>query len=310
MRVLMCFLVIFLLLLASGCTDAEIESNSGRIKVLIVDGQNNHNWQETTPVWKRILEDSGLFTVDVITSPSSGQDMSGFYPPFAKYQVVLMNYNNDKGDRWNDKTQNALINYMRSGGGLVSVHAGDNAFPLWEEYNKMNGLGGWGNRNEKWGPYIRYHDGEFVRDYSPGIGGSHGKIHEYKIIIRNSEHPITAGLPPEWMHAEDELYDRLRGPAENLTVLATAYSDPETGGTGEHEPMLMTISYGKGRVFHTVLGHDAGASCCVGFITTLIRGTEWAATGKVSYTEIPEDFPTPDNVSIREYLKNLTEEKK
>ena len=307
MRILIRFWVIFLLLLASGCTDTEIESNAGRIKVLIVDGQNNHDWQATTPVWKRILEDSGIFTVDVATSPPSGQDMNGFYPSFAEYQVVLMNYNNDKGDRWPEKTQNALINYMRSGGGLVSVHAGDNAFPLWEEYNKMNGLGGWGNRNEKWGPYIRYRDGEFVRDYSPGIGGSHGKIHEYKIDIRNTEHPITAGLPLEWMHAEDELYDRLRGPAENLTVLATAYSDTETGGTGEHEPMLMTISYGKGRVFHTVLGHDAGASSCVGFITTLIRGAEWAATGKVSYTKVPEDFPTPDKVSIREYLRNLTE---
>ena len=101
------------------------------------------------------------------------------------------------------------------------------------------------------------------------------------------------------MHAKDELYDRLRGPAENLHVLATAYSDPATRGSGFHEPMLMTISYGKGRVFHTTLGHALEASQCVGFITTLQRGAEWAATGKVTQ-KVPSDFPTADKTSSRQ----------
>ena len=101
------------------------------------------------------------------------------------------------------------------------------------------------------------------------------------------------------MHAKDELYDRLRGPAENLHVLATAYSDPATRGAGFHEPMLMTISYGKGRVFHTTLGHALEAIQCVGFITTLQRGAEWAATGKVTQ-KVPSDFPTADKTSSRQ----------
>src|SRR5262249_27815616 len=160
--------------------------------------------------------------------------------------------------------------------------AADNAFPEWKEYNKMIGVGGWGGRSEKDGPYVRFRDGKFVRDTMPGRGGNHGKRHPFKVVIRDPKHPITRGLPIEWMHAEDELYEKLRGPAENMQVLATAWADPATGGSGENEPMLMTISYGNGRVFHTVLGHNVEAMQCAGFIVTLQRGTEWAATGKVT----------------------------
>src|SRR5690606_5323718 len=101
------------------------------------------------------------------------------------------------------------------------------------------------------------------------------------------------------MHAKDELYDKLRGPGENMTILATAYSDPKTGGSGRHEPMIFTIDYGQGRVFHTPMGHDTEAMECVGFMTTLQRGTEWAATGEVTQEELPEDFPTADEPRSR-----------
>jgi type 1 glutamine amidotransferase len=83
-----------------------------------------------------------------------------------------------------------------------------------------------------------------------------------------------------------------------MDVVATAHSDPANKGTGENEPMLMTIRYGKGRVFHTTLGHDITAMQCVGFIVTLQRGAEWAATGNVTQ-KVPDDFPTADRVSIR-----------
>ena len=112
-----------------------------------------------------------------------------------------------------------------------------------------------------------------------------------------------AGLPQRWMHAKDELYDRLRGPAQNVTVLASAMSATSTGGSGEHEPLLLVTSFGKGRVFHTALGHNNGkdltAQRCVGFITTLQRGTEWAATGKVTQ-KAPDEFPSESQVRLRD----------
>ena len=262
-------------------------------KALIVDGQNNHNWKATTPVLKQILTDSKLFDVDVATAPAG--DTAGFRPKFSDYKVVISNYN---GKRWSKETEGAFAEYVEKGGGFVSVHAANNAFADWPEYNAIIGLGGWGGRNEKWGPYIRIRDGQFVRDESKGLGGSHGNRHAFLIETRKADHPITAGLPAKWLHATDELYDRLRGPAQNLTVLATAYADPKQRGSGEHEPQLMVVEYGQGRVFHTTLGHDLEAMKCVGFQVTLARGAEWAATGKVTLS-VPDDFPTAEKVSTR-----------
>ena len=220
-------------------------------KALIIDGQNNHNWKATTPVLKKVLEETGLFSVDVATAPP--KDTAGFHPKFTDYQVVVSNYN---GQPWPKETESAFAEYVEKGGGFVAVHAADNSFPNWPEYNAIIGVGGWGGRNEKSGPYVRFRDGQVVRDETKGGGGSHGARHPFLVEVRTKDHPITAGLPEKWMHAIDELYDRLRGPAKNLTVLATAYADPKKGGSGENEPMLMAIEYGKGRSFHTTLGHD------------------------------------------------------
>jgi hypothetical protein len=106
------------------------------------------------------------------------------------------------------------------------------------------------------------------------------------------------GLPPVWMHAADELYATLRGPGKNMTVLATAHSDPKNKGTGHDEPSMVVLSYGKGRVFHTMMGHDVAALSCVGFMTTFQRGTEWAATGRVTQ-KVPLNFPSAETASYR-----------
>jgi type 1 glutamine amidotransferase len=265
-------------------------------KALIVDGQNGHDWKSTTPVLKKILEDSGLFTVEVATSPAKGEDMSGFKPKFADYNVIVSNY---QGDDWPEDTRQALVDYVRGGGGLVIYHFACAAFPEWKEYNEMMGLGGWGGRTEKAGPYIRWRDGKIVRDDSPGKTGSHGPAQPFKIVVRNSDHPITKGLPSEFMHVTDELYGWLRGPAKNLTVLATAFAPKEKGGSDEHEPILFTVDYGKGRVFFNALGHTPEQLKSVSFIVTFKRGAEWAAAGKVTQ-KVPADFPTAEKASTRE----------
>lgn len=285
----------FITVTVVGLALASVAAAAPPLKALIVDGQNNHNWQETTPYLKRHLEETGLFTVDVATSPARGEEMIAFRPDFAAYDVVVSNYT---GDGWPVETRTALEDYVGGGGGLVIYHAANNAFPDWEEYNKMIGVGGWGGRNEKHGPYVRWRDGEVVHDMSPGRGGSHGPQHEFPIVIRERDHPITRGLPEVFMHCADELYDSLRGPAENLTVLATAYASNDKGGSGEHEPQLMVIAYGQGRVFHIAYGHAGEHTESVAFIVPFQRGTEWAATGEVTQS-IPADFPGPDEPSMR-----------
>jgi type 1 glutamine amidotransferase len=288
------FVSLFLLLVAASiahAADVSKPTSKDKLRALIVDGQNNHDWKTTTPLLKNALEASGRFTVDVATSPPAGQLISDFRPKFADYDVVVSNYN---GERWPAATEKDFEAYVAGGGGFVPVHAANNPFSDWPEYNRIIGLGGWGGRNEKSGPRVFVDDsGKTIRDRSPGSGGHHGPQHEYQVRTRDASHPIMRGLPPLWMHTKDELYDSLRGPAESLHVLATAYSTPNQGGTGRHEPILMTIEYGRGRVFHTVLGHADYSMNCLGFITTFQRGAEWAATGRVTIP-VPKNFPTAD----------------
>jgi len=292
-------------LLAVMIADVAIAAEPD-LKALIIDGRQAiyHNWKTTSPVLEEIIEASGLFKVDRATAPARGKPLDNYKPNFAAYDVLIMNYDDDED--WPAETKEAFVDYVRSGGGVVVYHAADNAFPDWKEYNEIIGLGGWRGRDERSGPMVRFRDGKVVLDNSPGEGGTHPAQHEFEVVVRDTKHPIMAGLPEKWMNGKDELYSALRGPAKNLTVLATAYCNPGIGGTGEHEPILFTVSYGKGRVFHTPLGHGPENMHCVAFIYTLQRGTEWAATGKVTQTEVPSDFPTADKASYRESIAGPT----
>ncbi len=238
-------------------------------------------------------------------------EISNFDIDFKEYDLIVSNLGFMAAE-WPENTKRKFENYMKDGGGLVVVHAANNSWGNWVEYNKMIGLGAWGGRDSISGHYVYYDDaGKMQKDSSTGIAGSHGLEHEYVVSSRTPEHPIMKDLPLNWLHTKDELYDRMRGPFENATILATAYSDieknkqpwePALKGTGWHVPILMAINYGKGRVFHSTLGHFDYSMECVGFITTLQRGAEWAATGKVTQN-IPKDFPSKDKSSYRKWSK-------
>ncbi len=340
-------LVLFIAIGIIACTPPTSESPAtGKLRALIIDGENNHGvWPKTTMMIKYFLEETGLMEVEIARTHYTWQgphfdkmeeidtitDLLRLYPlaghtpepviepvpdpnyapQFDKYDVVLTNFG-WKASTWSDGVKRAFESYMANGGGFVVIHAANNSFGDWDEYNKMIGVGGWGGRSETEGYYMYYDStGSAVRDPTPGPCGSHGAQHEYVVTTREADHPIMKGLPATWLHTKDELYDRMRGPAENMTILATAYSGIQSNGppwnanvtgTGRHEPMLSTIEYGKGRVFHTVMGHMDYSMECVGFITTLQRGTEWAASGAVTQA-VPVDFPDDQKSKSRPWKR-------
>jgi type 1 glutamine amidotransferase len=303
----------------------------GKVRVVIIDGQNNHDWRATTPVMKKALQDSGRFTVDVETSPpipslpkpnkpkdekdekamakyaealaqyeaalprfkaqlaAAQEAFARWRIDFDQYDVVLSNYN---GQSWPKEINDALEQRLREGKiGLVIVHAANNAFGGWEQYNEMIGMG-WRGPQGGARLYLDERGSPVKVPSGKGDGSGHRYTGKFVVTVRDDTHPVTKGMPREWMHNQDELYDNMRGPIENVHILATAFSK----GTGVHEPMIWTVGYGKGRVFHTPMGHDVNGMRCVGFIATLQRGTEWAATGAVTLP-LPESFPTADKAS-------------
>ena len=328
-RLLIVLIMIGMSVHVAEAQDASNESNeqksTKKLRALIIDGQNNHRaWPATTMMMKGYLESSGRFTVDIartkftwrgeklveehalddgkeyedLKQPKADPD---FKPEFSKYDVVVSNFGNNAAE-WPKETKEGLVKFVKNGGGFVVVHAADNSFGDWQEFNEIIGLGGWGGRTQQNGPYVYFDkDEKLTRNESEGRVGSHGPQHEYQIVTRDPGHAIMKGLPSSWLHAKDELYDKLRGPAENMKILATAYSAKKFRGTERHEPIVMTIDYGKGRCFHTPMGHAGYSMECVGYRTVFVRGTEWAATGKVTLTDVPKDFPTRDKSSSRKF---------
>ncbi len=316
--VMMTTLLFFAVITSLGASNLADE----KIKVMLVTGQSNkyHNWEGASAAIRQHLDAAGIFSVDTVVAPPLGENMESFAPKWSDYQVVVLDYD---GAEWSQSTKASFVDYVKGGGGLVTVHAANNSFAYWPEFLDMTGIGGWGgaglydpilnpddpsrerSRDESWGPRVYWEDGGIVHDDSPG-GAYHPPRHDFLVTIRDHNHPITRGLPETWLQANDEVYSGLRGPAKGINILATGFADPTLrNASPHHEPLLFTIDYGQGRVLQNTLGHvgadqDANAPAVqnVGFIVILQRGVEWAATGKVTQS-LPDDFPTAYHTSVR-----------
>jgi type 1 glutamine amidotransferase len=243
-----------------------------KLQALIITGQNGHDWRGTTPILRKILEDSGKFNVRVT------EEFRGAGPEtLASYDLVVLNYYELRRPelRWGERADNALLDFVRSGKGILVYHFSVAAFDGWTEYEKLCG-GNWRPNN-----------------------GHHSAAHDFMVKVTDPDHPVTRGLKLTFPQPKDELYANLRWqPADQYHVLATAYDDHSLyqgkakqpiPGAGLDQPMLWTVQYGKGRIFVTALGHDVAAVQTPAFMTTYSRGAEWAATGAVTQP-IPPDM--------------------
>ncbi len=307
-RSFLCLLVI----LFAGLLPGSSKAPQAKIRVLILDGFSNHDWQRTTLLLRGILESAGEFEVQVSTAPQEpgSAAWAAWRPHFADFDVVIQTCNENGANGllqgvkvkpdWPEAVKKEFADYVRKGGGVYIFHAGENAFVGWKEYEQMVGLS-W--RNADYGTAIRLTDtGEIVRiPPGDGRGTGHGQRGDV-LVTRLGEDPIHAGLPRSWRSPEMEVYYYARGPAEGIKVLAYARdSDPKLGLLW---PVEWTTTYGKGRVYISTYGHvwpgdvktpglqDAAVQ------TIVPRALEWLARRPVTYP-VPADFPGTGAISVR-----------
>ena len=319
------------LLLLNGAAEGK------KLSAVIVDGQNNHDWATTTDAIRATLEATRRFEVEVATAPeltlSKSPRAPGSENPkvkvrfdkyqesyreltdpikkefdsgwqewrvnFASYDVVVLNYN---GREWPEPMKNSFVEYVRNGGGVLLIHAANNAFRNWTEFNDIIGMG-W--RPDRMGKAVKI-DGRTGEAYVDleAVGSGHGSKHAFQITVREPAHPVMRGLPKLWMHGHDELYHHMRGPARKMTILSSAFSDPRQRGTGKHEPITWEVEYGKGRSIVTTMGHfwpqqtNWDGLHCVGFQMIVSRSCEYLATGEVTLP-VPVEFPGTIEMSIK-----------
>ena len=269
------------------------------IRVLIVDGFGNHDWQRTSAYARAILVASGRMEVSIETAPISTPAYASWCPAFDRYDVVVQTCNdiNHSGPAWPTPAQAAFERFVRDGGGVFILHSANNAFPSWPEYNRIIGLG-WRPASYGWALRLRA-DGSLERiPPGSGMGTGHGARQD-RVIHRCSEDLIHAGMPQSWKTPLIEVYTYARGPAENLTI----HSWAEEPQTGEHWPIEWSVLYGRGRVYNSTFGHvwrdelDPVDMRCAGFQSIFIRAVQWLAKKPVDYPLT--DFPTADAVSLR-----------
>lgn len=253
----------FLFILLTPLWGMKAHADKPLIKVLLISGNNNHEWQKTTPAIESILTQSGLFVVTITEKPDTLTSQS-----LQPFRVILNNWNiwPESKCPWSAMTKEAIMNFVKKGGGFVFVHAGSSTNYDWPEFQNLAG-GAWGDSTK------------------------HGPVAPFKVEFSNTEHPVTKGMAGFWTTDELWVDTRING---KPTVLAKAYAPKSNNGSDELEPVILSRQVGKGRSFFLLLGHDVNAMKNKGFQALLLRGSEWAANGKVTQ-KVPDELSTDND---------------
>lgn len=212
------------------------------IRVLSVTGVDSasHDWKERSAAISRILAEDKRFEVRVVEDPEFLAENDLF-----DYDVALLHFRNLKPLAREKQIKANLTSFVKQGKGLVVIHGASGAFPDWPEFRNLIG--------RVWGPKH-----------------GHDPRGPFAVKIVNTKHPITRTMTD--FQTDDELYFGFAGDRP-IKVLATVRSKL----TGKDEPAAFVLQYGKGRVFHTPLGHDGKALLMPGVAELLRRGCAWAA---------------------------------
>ncbi|MEM1221658.1 MAG: ThuA domain-containing protein [Verrucomicrobiota bacterium] len=231
--------------------------NAEPIKVLVITGQNNHDWKVTNPLIVEILESTGKFevTVNKKIHALKPAKLSQFDVIFSNWNLWKKRDNIPERLQWSPELRQAYADFVRNGGGHVTLHAGSSTFYDWPEYQEI-----------------------CVATWKDGT--RHGPKHEFDVRIDVKDHPVTAGLSD--FRKYDELWEEIYISAQETTVLTSGFASSEFKGGDVWEPTTVISSFGEGRTAYTSFGHDAEAFESQDFRILLARLVEWAGTGEVT----------------------------
>jgi type 1 glutamine amidotransferase len=312
-RYLMLRLVAVWVLIFAGTSLAQTSQpggaeSSAKIRVLILDGFSNHNWQLNTRLLRGLLEPTGLFEVKVSTCPPlTAADRDKWLPDFSKADVVIQTCNDISqrpAPKWPEPVKTAFVDFVKNGGGVLVFHSGNNAFPDWPEYNDIIGLG-W--RPVSYGTALQVLEDGTIKRLAPGEGRATSHAPRAEVLVHQlGEHPIHAGMPRTWRSPALEVYYDARGPANNVEVLSYG-QDPRFK---EYWPLEWTVKYGQGRVYASSFGHvwsdESETKQPVDLLAIdeqiLIQRTiQWLAKKPIT-VKIPDNFPTAEKISLSENI--------
>ena len=249
MRRLTFVLAAICVLVLSFCIAGGAAEKPAPIRALLITGDDvsAHPWREISETTREILVGSGKFDVKVCEDPLILESQTALQ----QYDVIVFTICSRRLAELPAQAQENLLNYVKGGKGFFVQHLATASFPKWEEFGKLCG-----------------------RKWVMGTSG-HGPRSVFEAKVVDKEHPITAGLSD--FKTDDELYAKLQGTGD-IHVLVQADSD----WSKKTEPLVFTLSYGKGRVVQNAFGHDRKALMTPSVQKIITRGVEWAATGKVA----------------------------
>lgn len=230
----------------------------GLIKVLILSGKNNHEWQKTTPLLVRIFKEAKLFDVSVTEKPETLS-----YNDWKKYNLVISNWNTwpDNNQRLSTHWESDFERYVNEGGGVLSLHAGASSFYDWEAYHRI-GIGRWGKDTHHGAP-------------------TRGKVWRF-----DQHHPITKGMSA--FYIVDEMWENTDIYPGAKAIGALSAKDEKDGHPIDVQSVFVSQT-GKGRSLFTTLGHDERALLNSGLQSLLLRAAQWCAGREVTI-ELPSEL--------------------
>jgi len=251
------FFLTSLFVLVAGCSPQKEKETHPR-KVLILTGQNNHEWEKTTTALLKMYRNLPGYKVYVSDDPEALT-----YEDIKEYDVLVSNWNNwpDNDLEWDPNQEAAFLKFVEDGGGMVFIHAGASSYYGSNTYHKI-GIGRWGKET------------------------SHGKPTLGEIYNFDQTHPITKGMND--FYIMDEIWDRT-DIYPGVKSLASVSATDEDNGHAVQGNAVFVNEVGEGRCFYTILGHDERALFNTGLQMLLLRATEWAATGNVTI-DVPQNL--------------------